>query len=265
MTAPPDISPDILDETRDGILRITFNRPQARNAFTFAMYERLAELCRMAEERSDIRAVLLTGAGEKAFAAGTDISQFRAFSTPEDAIGYEERIGRVVGVVEACGKPTIAAIAGACTGGGAAIAAACDLRIAAPNIRFGFPIARTLGNCLSMSNYARLAALIGPARVTEIIFTARLVEAEEAKTIGLVHEVVADIATLMPRAEAVAQTVAENAPLTLRATKEALRRLRPAFGSEDGRDLILMCYMSADFREGMDAFLNKRKPAWTGH
>lgn len=255
---------DLLSETRDGIMRLTFNRPQARNAFTFAMYERLAALCGEAERDKGVRAVLLTGAGEKAFAAGTDISQFRAFSSPEDAIGYEERVGRVIGILEACHKPTIAAIAGACTGGGAAIAAACDLRIAAPNARFGFPIARTLGNCLSPSNYARLAALIGAARTKEIIFTARLVEAEEAKAIGLVHEVVADTAALMPRAEAVARTVAANAPLTLRATKEALRRLAPALDSEDGRDLILMCYMSRDFREGMDAFLNKRPPVWTG-
>ncbi len=255
---------DILSETRDGILYVTFNRPQARNAFTFAMYERLAELCRMAEADEGVRVVVLTGAGGKAFAAGTDIAQFRAFSTPEDAISYEERVSRVIGVLEACNKPTIAAIAGACTGGGGAIASACDLRIAAPSARFGFPIARTLGNCLSMTNFARLVALIGPARVTDIIFTARLVEAEEAKAIGLVHEVVADEAALMPRAEEVARVVAANAPLTLRATKEALRRLRPTLTSEDGRDLILMCYMSADFREGLDAFLNKRKPVWTG-
>jgi enoyl-CoA hydratase len=259
-----DPNEDILSETHGGILYITFNRPQARNAFTFAMYERLAELCRMADDNDDIRVVVLTGAGGKAFAAGTDISQFRAFSTPEDAIGYEERVSRVIGMLESCKKPTIAAIAGACTGGGGGIAAACDLRIAAPNARFGFPIARTLGNCLSMSNFARLVALIGPAKVTDIIFTARLVEAEEAKAIGLVHEVVADEAALMPRVEELAKTVAAHAPLTLRATKEALRRLRPALNSEDGKDLILMCYMSADFREGMDAFLNKRKPVFTG-
>lgn len=255
---------DILSETRDGILYITFNRPQARNAFTFAMYERLAELCRMAELDDDVRVLVLTGAGGKAFAAGTDISQFRDFKTPEDAIGYEERVSRVIGVLEACNKPTIAAIAGACTGGGGGIAAACDLRIATRNARFGFPIARTLGNCLSMSNFARLAALIGPAKVTDLIFTARLVEADEAKAIGLVHELVSDEAALVSRATELAQTVAANAPLTLRATKEALRRLRPTLDSEAGKDLILMCYMSADFREGMDAFLNKRKPAFTG-
>ncbi|MGH7057391.1 MAG: enoyl-CoA hydratase/isomerase family protein [Acetobacteraceae bacterium] len=258
------MSEDIIAETKDGILRVVFNRPQARNAFTFAMYERLAELCRKAEADGTVRAVLFTGAGEKAFAAGTDISQFRAFATPEDAIGYEERIGRVIGAVEACPKPTIAAIAGACTGGGGAIAAACDLRIAAPNLRFGFPIARTLGNCLAMENLARLSELIGPARTIDMIFTARLIEAAEAKQIGLVHEITADIAGLMPRAEELARTVAANAPLTLRATKEALRRLRPSLAADAGRDLILMCYMSRDFREGMEAFLAKRKPVWSG-
>jgi enoyl-CoA hydratase/carnithine racemase len=253
---------ELLFEVRDGIGRITFNRPQARNALTFAMYERLVEIIDQAEQDDSIKVLLLTGAGEKAFAAGTDISQFREFKTPEDALGYEARIDRVLGKLERSRVPTIAAIAGACTGGGAGIAACCDLRIAAPNAKFGFPIARTLGNCLSMSNYARLSALIGPSRVKELVFLARLVEAGEAKSMGLLHEVVPDIAQLLPRAEEVARTVASHAPLTLRATKEALRRLQPH--PDEDKDLILMCYMSADFREGMDAFLNKRTPVWQG-
>ncbi|HWE72234.1 MAG TPA: enoyl-CoA hydratase-related protein, partial [Stellaceae bacterium] len=130
---------DLLHEVKDGIARVTFNRPQARNAFTFAMYERLAEICQEADNDPAIKVVLLTGAGEKAFASGTDISQFKAFKTAEDALAYESRIDRVVGTLERCRKPTIAAIAGACTGGGGALAAACDLRIAAANARFGFP------------------------------------------------------------------------------------------------------------------------------
>ncbi len=258
------MSDELLYELRDGIAHITFNRPQARNAFTFAMYERLAEICAAADTDRAIKAMLLTGAGEKAFASGTDISQFKSFKTADDAIAYEARIERVVGALESCRVPTIAAIAGACTGGGGAIAAACDLRIAAANARFGFPVARTLGNCLSMGNYARLAALIGHARTKEIIFTARLVEAEEARAIGLVSEVLPDHAALMMRAEALAKTVASNAPLTLRATKEALRRLMARIAPGEGQDLILMCYMSQDFREGMDAFLNKRPPQWKG-
>ncbi len=255
---------DILYEVRDGIAHVTFNRPQARNALTFAMYERLAEVCAIANGDRAIRAMLLTGAGEKAFAAGTDISQFRAFDKPQDALDYEARIDRVLGALERCRVPTIAAIQGACTGGGAGIAVCCDLRIAAGNARFGFPVARTLGNCLSTGNYARLAALLGPARVKDMIFRARLVEAPEALAIGLVTEVVAEPAALMPRALELAQLVASHAPLTLQATKEALLRLRPAMAAGSGEDLILMCYMSRDFREGMEAFLNKRAPRWQG-
>jgi enoyl-CoA hydratase len=259
-----DVGEDILYEIRDGVAYVTFNRPQARNAFTFAMYERLAEICAIADEDRSIRAMLLTGAGGKSFAAGTDINQFRAFKTPEDALNYEQRIDRVLGALERCRVPTIAAIAGACTGGGAGIAGCCDIRIAASNARFGVPIARTLGNCMSMSNFSRFAALIGPARVKDMIFTARLIEAPEAKAIGLVNEVVEDPAALMARAEEVTRMIAGHAPLTLQAAKEALRRLQPRLSREEGEDLILMCYMSEDFREGMDAFLNKRQPNWKG-
>jgi enoyl-CoA hydratase len=253
---------DLLFEVQNGIGRITFNRPAARNALTFAMYDHLTDICREAALDRRIRALILTGAGDKAFAAGTDISQFRAFASPDDAIAYEARLDEVLKAVERCPKPTIAAIAGACTGGGAAIAAACDIRISARGMRFGFPIARTLGNCLSMGNIARLAALIGPARVVDIIFTARLIEADEAKSIGLVSEVLEDAAALAARAHQLAHLVASHAPLTLHATKEALRRLRTGESAE--QDLILMCYMSRDFREGMDAFLTKRPPFWTG-
>ncbi len=259
----PTAGEDLLFEVADRIGRITFNRPASRNAMTFAMYERLAEICAGAEAQG-LRALVLTGAGDKAFASGTDISQFRAFSTPQDSLDYEARLDRVLETLERCPVPTIAAIAGACTGGGAGIAAACDIRICMGNARFGFPIARTLGNCLSLTNTSRLAALIGPARLTEMIFTARLVGAEEARAIGLVTEVVETREALDTRAADLALLVASNAPLTLRATKEALRRLRTRGLGEEDRDLILMCYMSRDFREGMEAFLNKRKPEWRG-
>ncbi len=255
---------DLLYEVSDGIGRITFNRPQARNALTFAMYERLTQICKEAGEDKSIRVLLLSGAGDKAFASGTDISQFRAFKSAEDALEYESRIDRVLGALEACPVPTIAAISGACVGGGAGIAACCDLRIAAVGARFGFPVARTLGNCLSISNYTRLVALLGPAKVKEIVFTARLIETEEAKAIGLVSEVLQDRESLLKRGEELARLVASHAPLTLRATKEAVRRIRERMMPEDSRDLVLMCYMSEDFREGMDAFLTKRTPEWKG-
>jgi enoyl-CoA hydratase/carnithine racemase len=255
---------ELLYDIQDGIGRITFNRPAQRNAFTFAMYERLAEVCGEIETDPRVKALILTGAGDKAFAAGTDISQFRAFETPEDALAYEARIDRVLGALERCRVPTIAAIVGACTGGGAGIAAACDLRIAATGAKFGFPIARTLGNCLSTGNYARLAALIGPARVKEMIFLARLVSAEEALSIGLVTEVLDSQDALLARAAEMAAIVAGHAPLTLRATKEALRRIKEKSLADEDRDLILSCYMSEDFKEGMNAFLNKRPPVWQG-
>ncbi|MBK1657457.1 enoyl-CoA hydratase [Paracraurococcus ruber] len=255
---------ELLYEIRDGIGFVTLNRPQARNALTFPMYERLRQIALTAGEDAALRAIVITGAGEKAFAAGTDISQFTEFRTPEDALAYEERIDRVLVALEECPKPTIAAIAGACTGGGAAIAAVCDLRIAAANLRLGFPIAKTLGNCLSMANYGRLAALIGPARVLDLIYTARLVEAEEARAIGMVSEVLPDHAALQARAAELARTVAGHAPLTLRATKEAMRRLRLAARQVHGDDLVTMCFTSNDFREGVQAFLAKRPMAWTG-
>jgi enoyl-CoA hydratase/carnithine racemase len=259
------VSGDILYEIQDGIGRITFNRPQARNAFTFRMYEQLGDICEQAEKDSSIKVLLLTGAGEKAFAAGTDISEFKVFSTAQDALDYESRIERVLSALENSRLPTIAAIAGVCTGGGFTIAGCCDLRIGAANARFGVPIGRTLGNCLSMANYVRLVALLGPARVKDIIFTSRLIEAEEAGKIGLLGEVLPDYESLQRRANELAQTVASQAPLTLRATKEALRRIKERMNpEEEDRDLILMCYMSSDFREGMDAFLNKRPPKWTG-
>lgn len=255
---------ELLYEVADGIGHITFNRPEARNALTFSMYERLAKVLREAENDSSVKVLILTGAGEKAFAAGTDISEFKAFSSPEDALGYEAKMDRILDTLERSRVPTIAAIAGACTGGGAAIAACSDIRIGAQNARFGVPIGRTLGNCLSITNYVRLMFLIGAARVKDIIFTGRLIDADEGRAIGLLSEVLPDYASLQRRANELARIVASQAPLTLRATKEALRRIRENMSSQQDRDLILMCYMSRDFREGMDAFLNKRTPNWTG-
>src|ERR1700727_2229724 len=201
MNAPVQATDDLLYTVEDGIARLTFNRPQARNALTFAMYEQMAAICEAVNADRSIKAMILTGTGDKAFASGTDISQFRAFKPAQDSLDYESRIDRVLGTLEAVRVPTIAAIAGACTGGGAGIAACCDIRIGTQAARIGFPIARTLGNCLSMSNISRLTALIGPARVKDIIFTARLVGAEEAASAGLLTEVVEDLPALQRRTD----------------------------------------------------------------
>lgn len=254
---------ELTQEIRQGALWITFNRPAARNAMTFEMYKALASICSEVPTDGAVKAIVITGAGGRAFAAGTDMTQFRGFETPQDALDYEAEIDRVLEAVERCPLPTIAAINGACTGGGASIAGACDLRIASESLKFGYPIARTLGNCLAAGNLARLSELIGAGRVRELIFTARLMGAEEALNVGLVGEVLADEPALLERAATLAEQVGSMAPLTLRATKEAMRRNRAALKVEDS-DLVTMCYMSQDFRTGMEAFLAKKKPEWTG-
>lgn len=259
------LNPDgrVTFEVQQGIGVVKLSRPEARNAMTLPMYAELKAIVTGIEAGGEVKAIIITGEGEKAFAAGTDISKFREFTTPKHALDYEQNMESVLSSVDRCPVPTIAAIAGACTGGGAAIASCCDLRIATRDMRFGFPIARTLGNCLSVANLARIANLIGPARTKEIIFTARLMEAEEALAIGLVSEVLEVHEQLMARAMELAELMAGHAPLTLRATKEGLSRLRRAVEVED-EDLILSCYMSEDFQEGVEAFLSKRRAQFKG-
>ena len=253
---------ELLFEQQDQIGIITFNRPEARNALTFAMYESLATICEsIMDESLEIKTLIITGSGHKAFAAGTDISEFRNFHSPDDALNYERSMDRVLGVLEAVPIPTIAAIRGACTGGGAAIAACCDLRIASDDIKFGFPIARTLGNCLSLGNLSRLVELLGAPRTREILLTARLITRDEALATVLINECHTDP---MARAMELAIKLQQHAPLTMAASKEGLRRLREHSANVESDDLIVQCYTSEDFREGMDAFLAKRKPQWRG-
>jgi enoyl-CoA hydratase len=256
---------ELIVERKGAIVWITFNRPQARNALTWNMYNSLETACKEINADRAVRAVVLTGAGGQAFVAGTDIGQFRAFKTEQDALDYEARGNLVMRTLESVRVPTIAAIAGACTGAGAAIAASCDLRIASPSARYGFPIARTLGNCLSMANYTRAAALIGFARLKDLMMRARLMDAQEMLACGLVSEVTPDEESLPARAQTLANEVASMAPLTLWATKEALLRIRDGLIPEGAdSDLIVACYTSKDFKEGVEAFLAKRKPVWSG-
>jgi enoyl-CoA hydratase/carnithine racemase len=255
--------PEILYETDGPLAFVTFNRPHARNAMTWAMYDGLVEACERVDADPQVRVLVLRGAGGKAFVAGTDISQFQNFRGPEDAIAYERRLDGVMDRIEAVTRPTIAAIEGYAAGGGAAIAVACDLRYCTPESRIGIPIARTLGNCLSMANCARLVDLVGPARTKELILTARLLEADEARQIGLVNEVVA-AERLHDRVREVALELAQNAPVTLRVTKEAIRRLQAQRRPPGGDDLVVQAYTSEDFREGVAAFVAKRKPVFRG-
>jgi enoyl-CoA hydratase/carnithine racemase len=245
---------DVTAERRGPALWLTFDRPEAHNAMTFAMYEALYEHCEAADADDEVRALVLRGAGGKAFVAGTDINQFTAFESGDDGLEYEATIDRIVGRLETVGKPTIALVDGYAMGSGLALAAACDLRICTPAARFGLPIARTVGNCLSMDNYARLAALLGPARLKDIVFTARSIEPDEALAIGLATEVVDDAET---RVVELCELLASHAPVTMRVTKEALRRIRVA-ALPDGDDLVREAYESDGFREAVAAFLSRR-------
>jgi enoyl-CoA hydratase len=261
----PTDSQELIVEQVGAVLLITFNRPQARNALTFAMYEGVAKEIRAITPESGIKVIVITGSGDKAFAAGTDIGQFQAFKEAKDAIAYEHSISKILEVIEQCNVPTIAAIAGACTGGGFGIAACCDIRLCTADAKFGVPIARTLGNCLSLSTHARLADLLGISRVKDLLITSRLMDATEMRWAGVVTEVLADAAVLKTRAMALAEQIAEQAPLSMRVTKESLFALQAPIDARLEEELFLKAYMSEDFSEGVAAFLEKRRPRWVGH
>lgn len=246
--------------TRDGIASVVFDRQEARNALTFTMYDQLVAVCAAIASDSCVRVATFRGSG-KAFAAGTDIREFLNFSSAEDGIAYEQRIEAVITAVERLPIPTIAVVDGPAMGGGLVIAIACDFRIATPDARFGVPIARTLGNCLSVANTARLVAELGPARSKRLLLLADAISAEEALNCGFVFEVV--------QREAIDNVVgtmcgrlSSNAPISIRVAKESIRRLIGAM--PEGDDLIRAAYGSDDFKNGVRAFLAKQQPEWTG-
>jgi len=241
---------------------LTLNRPEALNAMTWAMYQALADACDRVDRDDDVRVFVLRGAGGRAFAAGSDISQFQRFQSAEDGVAYERRISEVVDRLAAVTRPTIAQIAGVAAGAGCVMAAACDLRVATPESTFGVPIARTLGNCLSEASLVRLIDLIGPGHVKDMLFTGRLFSAEEAQAAGLLTRIV-PAGRIETEVQALALAIASNAPLTIRATKMMMSRLAGGRGA-DIRDLLELCYGSEDFREGVSAFLAKRPPRWKG-
>lgn len=251
---------DVLTEFTGAVATLTVNRPAARNAMTMPMYAALAEFCERVDDHQDVRVAVLRGAGGT-FVAGTDINHFRGF-TAEDGLAYERTVEGVLDRLQRIRVPTVAVVDGYATGGGLSIAAACDLRLCTPRARFGLPIARTLGNCVSMPTYARLAALIGAANTLRLVHLADFVDAEQALASGLATEVVAE-QDLEERLAALCERLAGHAPLTMLATRTALRRLRE-HGLPPDEDLVAMCYGSEDFAEGVTAFLDKRPPRWHG-
>jgi enoyl-CoA hydratase/carnithine racemase len=246
----------------NGIASILIDRPEARNAMTWAMYEELGRICDELAARSDVRVATFRGAGGEAFVAGTDIEQFRAFESGQDGIAYEQTIDKRIGQIERLPMPTVAIVDGWCIGGGLAISAACDFRIATPGASFGVPIARTLGNCLSMANTARVVAAFGVARAKRMLLLADLLPAREAYDCGFLTEI-ADADAIDAAADQLCAKLERLAPVTQRVSKEAIRRV-VAETVPQGDDLVSACYGSRDFKIGVTAFLDKQKPAWTG-
>ncbi|MDO9198715.1 enoyl-CoA hydratase/isomerase family protein [Rhodoferax sp.] len=245
-----------------GLASVVFDRPQARNAMTWAMYEQLIAICAQLQADETVRVVTFRGAGGEAFVAGTDIEQFKAFHSGDDGVAYERQIDHCIGLLEALPIPTVALIEGWAIGGGLAIATTCDFRIATPASRFGIPIARTLGNCLSIANMARLVAVFGAQRVKRMLMLADILNADEALACGFLSHV-CEPAELDAAAARLCERLTALAPVTQAVAKEGLRRL-VAQDLPQGEDLIRRAYGSHDFREGVAAFVAKRSPVWTG-
>jgi enoyl-CoA hydratase len=244
------------------IAHVVFDRPAARNAMTWAMYEQLGAICDQLNEESGVRVACLRGAGGDAFVAGTDIEQFRSFLQGQAGVEYESRIDAGMARLEALRIPTVAVIEGWCVGGGLAIATACDIRIGTPTARLGVPIAKTLGNCLSAANLARLVAAFGRPRVQRMLIGAEILTADEALACGYLAQVV-EADSVDAAANELCSRLANLAPVTQAVTKVALNRLLQQ-NLPDIEDLIRLTYGSADFREGVAAFVEKRPPLWQG-
>lgn len=260
-----DSNDEIVCQKRGAIGWIRFNRPRARNAMTWYMYETMIHACQSFDDDEDVRLIAFRGEGGEAFVAGTDIKQFVDFRERRDGIDYERRIDAVIGGIEQLTTPTVALIDGYCVGGGAAIALACDFRYANAGFKFGIPIAKTLGNCLSITNVARLVDLIGVARTKRVLLLAKMIESDEALSLGLLDEV-GDSDELEAKAHQLAERLAGHAPLTMRAAKACINRIlderRPGHDAAD--DLIALCYTSDDFHGAVRRFVDKTPYTWQG-
>ena len=253
-------TPPCLDFLIDGnIAQITFNNPSARNAMTWPMYEELQGLCNDLAQKSEIRVVILRGTGDKAFVSGSDIEQFVGLKKDE---AYEQAVDRIFASLQELPMPTIAVIEGLAVGSGLLMATACDFRISTPQARFGIPVARTLGNCLSPSNLSWISAHLGVPMVKKMLLTSELIKAPELLASGYLYEAVA-AAEITQAADALANKLAALAPITQKASKLTLSRLLQN-NLPECTDLMRETYNSQDFKEGVNAFLEGRPPKWAG-
>jgi len=253
-------TPPCLDFLIDGnIAQITFNNPSARNAMTWPMYEELQGLCNDLAQKSEIRVVILRGAGDKAFVSGSDIEQFVGLKKDE---AYEQAVDRIFASLQELPMPTIAVIEGLAVGSGLLMATACDFRISTPQARFGIPVAKTLGNCLSPSNLNWICAHLGIPMVKKMLLSAELVMAPELLETGFLYQT-ADASEITEAANTLAKKLAALAPMTQKSSKLGIARLL-RHNLPDCTDLMRETYNSQDFREGVNAFLEGRSPQWKG-
>ncbi len=254
----------ILSATSGAIATLTFNNPERHNAMSLDMWRAATAVLEQFELDPAVRVIVLTGAGGKAFVSGADISKFESERATVDAVlEYNIAVDRFGKVLGECSKPTIAMIRGYCIGGGVGIAVCCDLRIANDAARFAVPAAK-LGLGYGYANVRRIMDLVGPQFATEMLLTARQFDAADAMRMGLVNHVVPD-AEIESYVLELAETVGNNAPLTIRAVKRIVRELRSDAPDVEACDaLVKQCFESADYREGRKAFMEKRKPVFRG-
>ena len=253
---PSSNAGSVVWDIKESIGIVTLNRPEARNALTWEMYDALVEACDAAESSDSVRVLIIRGAGG-AFSAGTDIAQFKDFDGA-DGVAYEKRLDAVIDRIERVPLITIAEVDGVAAGGGCAIAMACDLRYCSERAVFGIPVARTLGNCLSITNTARMVDMIGLAATRDILLTGRLIDADEARRSGLATEVIAS-EHLSGEVIKRAADLATRKRSTIEATKATLLLLRdhrrPKLSAAN--DIVKACYASDDFKNGVNAFVKK--------
>lgn len=253
----------VIAERADGVLTLTLSHPGKRNALSSGMYEALSTHVANASIDDSIHAVIIRGGGDEGFAAGTDISSFADFDGAADGLAYERRVGAVLRAIQVLPMPTIAVVRGAAVGAGLAIAASCDIVIAERSAVFGAPIARTLGNCLPAPVVSRLMSRMGTGVALGMLLTAALVPASRMYGTGFVHEI-ADEEQLDGVVSAVVRGIGRSAPLSLRSLKATVSRIESVHEVPSNDDLLESCYGSADFTEGVEAFLQKRHPNWKG-
>lgn len=254
-----------LIEKREGAVGwLVFNNPERRNAVSLDMWEAIPPALAKFEADPEVRVIVLTGAGDRAFVSGADISQFEKQRSGEGAVKRYEEIGEAAQAKLAdCEKPVIAMIRGYCLGGGLNIANTCDLRIAAEDARFGIPAAK-MGLGYRASSMKKLVDTVGAPFAREIMITARQFNAAEAKAMGLVHKVV-PVAELEKTVREYTDLIAANAPLTIRAAKRIIREVSKKDYDAAACDAwVKECFASADYAEGRRAFMEKRKPQFRG-